>query len=170
MPVRVGRGGCIWVEPAGHGGVGGPSDRAGEVEKGDAQASGLAQSVDEDGGAVAEMGSTGREEQDTLGNKCSTAGEEIGMIWRGLDLKSSSSHRVNRKREIIRHWQELCFDLSRGTRKFWWNSEEGPQRWHLAPGPRAWISAQLLLRSLAVHPCRSQCQNPPGMPGSFIVS
>lgn len=55
--VWVARGGRIWVEPAGHGGVGGQSDRAGEVEKGGTQVSGLAH---EDGDAVAEMGSPGR--------------------------------------------------------------------------------------------------------------
>lgn len=40
-------------------GVGGESDRAGEVEEGGALVSGLAQCVDVGGGAVAEMGNTG---------------------------------------------------------------------------------------------------------------
>lgn len=96
-----------WVEPAGHGGVGGQSDRAREVEKGGVQVSGLAQSVDEDGGAVAEMGSPGRGARYTWKQMQHRQwGYRYEGEKEGLDLKSSSSHRIDRKREIIRHWQE----------------------------------------------------------------
>lgn len=80
-------------------GVGDKSDREGEVEKSGAWC--LARCEWWVVVLLLRWGALG-EEQDALGNKCSPASEDEGVIWRfvekrGMDLKVSFSHRVNRK-------------------------------------------------------------------------